>query len=164
MGWVWLWVRQVANQLVYRFHNLLLHFLNMHFSQSPIGQTNQKCARHHLATGGDSLAQTRLKKPMLVYAGQLFWMIPAEGPKTHDRNGDMYTIEGFRMKSYQANSANHHTCDCHVGFLFPQSTIGKHIKMSQNFSFSLHHKTKLQPKDNNISTHTHTRVKFKILL
>ena len=38
----------------------------------------------------------------------------------------------------------------HVGFLFPQSGIGKHNKMSWNFKFSSYHNTKLQLRDKNI--------------
>ena len=49
-----------------------------------------------------------------------------------------------------------------VSFPHMQSGIGKHNKMSQNFSFSLYHNTKLQLSDKNISTHT--QMKFKILL
>ena len=40
------------------------------------------------------------------------------------------SVEGFHVTSYQANCASHHTRDSHVGFLFPQSGIGKHNKMS----------------------------------
>ena len=71
-------------------------------------------------------------------------------------------IEGFNITSYLANFASHRIRDRHVGFLFPQSDIGKHNKMSQNFSFSLYHNTKLQLSDKNISTHT--RVVIKIML
>ena len=71
-------------------------------------------------------------------------------------------IEGFHVTSYLANCASHYTRNPHVGFLFPQSGIGKHNKMSQNFPFSSYHDTKLQLCDKNISKHT--RVKFKILL
>ena len=65
---------------------------------------------------------------------------------------------GFHVMSYQANFASHRT---HAAMLisFPQFCIGKHNKISQNFSFHSYHNTKLQKK---ISTHT--RVKFKILL
>ena len=54
------------------------------------------------------------------------------------------------------------THDHHVGFLFPQSGIGKHNKMSRNFWSSSYHNTKLQMRDKNINTHTW--VKLKILL
>ena len=64
--------------------------------------------------------------------------------------------------SYQAKFASHHTHNPHVGFLFPQSGIGKHNEIGQNFSFSSYHNTKLQLCDKNISIHT--RVKFEILL
>ena len=76
------------------------------------------------------------------------------GFKTED-----FPIEGFAVTSYPANFASHHTRDRHVGFLFPQSGIVKHNKMSQNFSFSSYQNTKLQVSDKNISTHTW--VKFK---
>ena len=41
-------------------------------------------------------------------------------------------VEGFYTASYQANFASH-TRNHHVGFFSPQSGIGKHNKMSQNF-------------------------------
>ena len=66
--------------------------------------------------------------------------------------------ESFHVTSYQANFASHHTRDRHVGFLTPQAGMGKYNKMSQNFLFSSYHNTKLQPSDENISTHT--RLKF----
>ena len=47
-----------------------------------------------------------------------------------------------------------HTCDHHVGFLSPQSGTRKHNKMSQNFSFSSYHNTKLQLSDMKIGIHT----------
>ena len=50
-------------------------------------------------------------------------------------------IEGFHVTSYQANFASHLTRDRHVGFLSPQSSIGKYNKMSQNFLFSSYHCT-----------------------
>ena len=68
-------------------------------------------------------------------------------------------IESFHVTSYQANFASHHTRDRHVGFLSPQTGIGKYNKMSQNFLFISYHNTKLQPSDKDISTHTHTRLK-----
>ena len=68
------------------------------------------------------------------------------------------SIEGFHVTSYQANFACHLTRNRHVGFLSPQSGIGKYNQMSQNFLFSSYDKTKLQPSDNNISAHT--QVKF----
>ena len=64
--------------------------------------------------------------------------------------------------SYQANFESHRPHDRHVGFLSPQSGIGKHNKMSQNFSFIIYHYTKLQLSDKNINSHT--QVKFEILL
>ena len=42
----------------------------------------------------------------------------------------------FFVTLYQANFASHHIRDCSVSFLSPQSCIGKHNKMSQNFPFS----------------------------
>ena len=72
------------------------------------------------------------------------------------------SIENFLVMACQANFASHHTHDRQVGFLFPQSGIGKLNKMSKNFSFSLYHNTKLQLSNNNISTYT--QCKFKILL
>ena len=75
---------------------------------------------------------------------------------------DTTKIEGFHVTSYQANFASPRPRDRHVGFLSPQSGIGKHNKMPQNFSFSLYPNTKLQLSDKNISLHTW--VKFEILL
>ena len=71
------------------------------------------------------------------------------------------TCEGFRVTSYQANSASHHTHDRLVVFQSAQDGIGKNNKMFHNFLFSSYHITKLQPSDKSISTHT--RLKFKIL-
>ena len=68
----------------------------------------------------------------------------------------------FHVTSYQANFANPYTHDSLVGFLFFHSGIGKHKKVSQDFSYSSYHNTKLQLSDKYISTHTW--VKFKILL
>ena len=42
----------------------------------------------------------------------------------------IFKIEGFHVTSYQANSASHLTRDRHVGFLSPQSGIGKY---NQNY-------------------------------
>ena len=71
------------------------------------------------------------------------------------------SIESFHVMSYQANFASHLTRDRHVGFLLPQSGIGKYNQMPQNLLFSLYHYTKLQPNDKNINTHT--RLKSQIL-
>ena len=49
-------------------------------------------------------------------------------------------IEGFRVTSYQANFASHHTHDRHVGFLLEWQGKEKHNTM---FSFSSYHNTKL---------------------
>ena len=54
------------------------------------------------------------------------------------------TIEGFHVTSYQANSASHHTHNCHVDFLFARQSIRKHNKTFHYFIFSSCHNTKLQ--------------------
>ena len=84
-------------------------------------------------------------------------MIPlnSEGDISRSFQGK-HIIEGFHVTSYQANFASHLTRDRHLGFLSPQSGIGKYNQMSQNFLFSSYHYTKLQPSDKNISTHTHS--------
>ena len=70
-------------------------------------------------------------------------------------------VEGFRVKSHQANFACHHTRDRHVGFLSIRIGIGKQNKMSQNFLyFSSYHNNKLQLSDKNISTHTQLQYLF----
>ena len=66
-------------------------------------------------------------------------------------------IKSFHVTSFQANFASHHTRDRHVGFLSPQSDIGKHNKMSQNFLFSSFHNTKVQLSNKNISKHTRVK-------
>ena len=71
------------------------------------------------------------------------------------------SLERFHVTSYQANFTSHRPRDRHVGFLSPQSGIGKHNKKSQNFSFIICYNTKLQLSDKNISSHT--RVEFEIL-
>ena len=68
-------------------------------------------------------------------------------------------IKGFYVTSYQANFASHHTRDCHDGFLFTRSGIGKCNKMSRYFLFNSYHNTKLQLSDEKISTHS-----FEILI
>ena len=62
--------------------------------------------------------------------------------------------KGFHVTSYQANFASYHTRDHHVGFLSALPGIGKHNKMSLNFSFSSNHNTELQLSDKNINTHS----------
>ena len=70
-------------------------------------------------------------------------------------------IGTFHLTSYQAIFASHHTRDRHVGFQFTCEGIGKSNKICHYFLFSSYHKTKLQPSDKNINTHT--RMKFQIL-
>ena len=66
----------------------------------------------------------------------------------------IYGIHSFHVTSYQANIANHHTCNHHVGFLFSQSGIEKQNKNVPNCSFRSipYYNAKLRLCDKNIAT------------
>ena len=61
-----------------------------------------------------------------------YW-ITQENYSTLSMYVNVWLLEGFHVASYQAHFASHLTRDCHVGFLSPQSGIGKYNQMFQNF-------------------------------
>ena len=71
------------------------------------------------------------------------------------------TLGFFMWRHIKPIFASHHTCDHLVGFLLPQTGMGKYNKIPQNFLFSSYHNARLQPSYKILA---HTLLKFEILL